>query len=344
MLVHCSAQYLESNSQLCPAVTPARPISPYVVPSSTTSTINTSFTFSSHSSYVKHNHNFLPAHAQPQKQQRNQVDTCNQSKDQQQQKATMKNVKAQNNSVRGKNDDYNSSTNSPSNGSFGATNANPRQPSSSSLWLDPNDLDLRFPTHSMFALLNLDAIPASDVIAVYLQDAAVASTIISHSLQVGPKTWTARLLLDTGSVLSLINDTDVPPDTQIFSCQLDMTSSNGQTTPVTQFVIGSVVDLTGNRVSFPLLLTKNLPYVVIGSLDLVHFGFSLTRTLPSHQMQKLGLLYANGAPSEQSPTDLVQDLDNLERLHEELVPLIEANAKVTELCQHHQATFNLNHL
>lgn len=45
MLVHCSAQYLESNSQLCPAVTPARPISPYVVPSSTTSTINTSFTF-----------------------------------------------------------------------------------------------------------------------------------------------------------------------------------------------------------------------------------------------------------------------------------------------------------
>jgi hypothetical protein len=118
MSVYLFAQYLESNVQLCPAVTQARPVSPYVVPSSTNGTINTSFTFSSHSSYVKHNHNFLPAHAQPQKQQRNQVDTRNQSKDQQQQKATMKNVKAQNNSVRGKNDNYNSSTNSPSNGSL----------------------------------------------------------------------------------------------------------------------------------------------------------------------------------------------------------------------------------
>lgn len=201
----------------------------------------------------------------------------------------------------------------------------------------------RYPVHSMFASISVDHIFSSAVIQRYVDHATAASLAYPH-VQVGPSTWHAKLLLDTGSAFSLINEEDIPQGTDIHQCNLQMLSSNGFTSPVSQYVVGSVIDQTGQRVHFPLLVTKNLPYVVIGSLDLVHFGYSLSYTPPHHIMQKLSLLYSSGAPPEQPHPELVQDEAHLAEFLKALVPLIETNKNVSGLCNHPQATFELEFL
>lgn len=201
----------------------------------------------------------------------------------------------------------------------------------------------RYPVLSMFASISVDHIFSSAVIQRYVDHATAASLAYPH-VQVGPSTWHAKLLLDTGSAFSLINEEDIPQGTDIHQCNLQMLSSNGFTSPVSQYVVGSVIDQTGQRVHFPLLVTKNLPYVVIGSLDLVHFGYSLSYTPPHHIMQKLSLLYSSGAPPEQPHPELVQDEAHLAEFLKALVPLIETNKNVSGLCNHPQATFELEFL
>jgi hypothetical protein len=61
-------------------------------------------------------------------------------------------------------------------------------------------------------------------------------------------------------------------------------------------------------------------------------------------MQKLSLLYSSGAPPEQPHPELVQDEAHLAEFLKALVPLIETNKNVSGLCNHPQATFELEFL
>jgi hypothetical protein len=100
----------------------------------------------------------------------------------------------------------------------------------------------------MFASISVDHIFSSAVIQRY--DHATAASLAYPHVQVGPSTWHAKLLLDTGSAFSLINEEDIPQGTDIHQCNLQMLSSNGFTSPVSQYVVGSVIDQTGQRVHF----------------------------------------------------------------------------------------------
>jgi hypothetical protein len=58
-------------------------------------------------------------------------------------------------------------------------------------------------------------------------------------------------------------------------------------------------------------------------------------------MQKLSLLYSNGAPPEHPHPGLVQDVTRLDEFKTEIVTLIEINSRVSGLCKHPQAIFEL---
>jgi hypothetical protein len=58
---------------------------------------------------------------------------------------------------------------------------------------------------------------------------------------------------------SLINEKDIPKGTAIHECKLNMLSSNGHTTPVTHYVIGTVIDPYGQRSEFLCWLQKIFP-------------------------------------------------------------------------------------
>jgi hypothetical protein len=58
-------------------------------------------------------------------------------------------------------------------------------------------------------------------------------------------------------------------------------------------------------------------------------------------MQKLSLLYSNGAPPEHPHPGLVQDVTRLDEFKTEIVTLIEINSRVSRLVQASSSHFRL---
>lgn len=162
----------------------------------------------------------------------------------------------------------------------------------------------------------------------------------TQTVQMGPISWTASCILDTGSEFSLVNDVDVPKECPRRPCDVVVTVANGENHRFTEYITAFLHNPPLEPQPLHLLISKDLPGIIIGYNDMQVLGYDLVKVLPAAIMNKLRSQFTFDFPTIYDEAEIRQD-SRVDELKTFLQPEFTKNCMVTGPCSHVDAQFSL---